>query len=237
VWSLVLALIVAQPALEAPPPAVTTTAPPVSAPPAPPPDPAADRVVLVPTAATRPAGTVFVASYDLFVWQVGWAITDRTQASITATPPVDGGVALLDVTIKTALVPRGPLRVAVFGAASGGAGGDLGVLFVGRAGATAQLCWTAACASTVAVATSVAFAGPVLAVISGAGGVWRVGRHMALLAELGTLVPAGREAGDINGAVASGGVRVPFTRWAFDLAVIAPLGRRGALPLLAATYR
>ena len=140
--------------------------------------------------------------------------------------------------MKTALV-RGPrVRLAALGSASGLVGREIGALFVGRAGGVAQLCSGFECASSLSLSTNVAFIGPVLAMVSGVGGIWRAGRSVSVLGELATAIPVGRELGQLNGALLSGGVRFHLDHWGIDLALMRPLGVTGpTIPLLAVSYR
>ena len=43
-------------------------------------DPQGDRVVLLPTATTHPAGTFYFSNYELIIFQAGYAFTDRHPA-------------------------------------------------------------------------------------------------------------------------------------------------------------
>jgi hypothetical protein len=234
----------AVPAPAATPPALAAEAPPPSpAPPARAPDePNADRVVLAPTAYTHPEGTFFVTSYDVVVLQAGYAFTDRTQISVTATPPIgepgEVKLALLDATLKSALARAGLVRVAALGSVSGVATTEPGLLLIGRAGAVAQLCLRATCASSLSISSNVVFAGPVLLMANGAGAILRAGRYVSFVAELDTLIPLGSEGGNANGTLAGGGVRLHFKHVAFDLSLLVGVGATdGGLPLLAITYR
>jgi hypothetical protein len=74
--------------------------------------------------------------------------------------------------------------------------------------------------------------------VNGASGIFRVGRTMSLLAELDTLVPLGKDTGEINGAIAGGGARFHWTNWGLDLTLMRVLGSGAVtLPVLALTYR
>lgn len=46
----------------------------------------------VPTAETQPAGAVTLSSYDLVLYQLGYAVSDATQLTLTLTPPIEGFV-------------------------------------------------------------------------------------------------------------------------------------------------
>jgi len=200
----------------------------------------ADRVVLLPTAKTQPKGSFTFSSYDIVLLQAGYAISDATQFTLTFTPPVEGGMPL-DLTLKSAFF-RGPLlRAAATASVSGLTGlGDVGFVFLGRAGGVAEFCLRADCASSVTVASNLTFAGAIAFMWNGAGFIWRVSPHLALLAEADTMIPLGRVLGQVNGLLAWGGLRVPGRHWSFDAALgYSPGvdGRPVALPLFVLSYR
>lgn len=199
-----------------------------------------DRVVLLPTAKTQPKGLFTFSSYDVVLLQAGYAVTDSTQLTLTFTPPVEGSMPL-DFTLKTAFV-QGPLvRAAGMISATGLTGlGDVGFVFLGRGGLVADFCFRVDCTTSITVGSNVTFAGAILFMWNGAGLVWRVRPHLALLAEADTLLPLGRALGQVNGLLAWGGLRVPGRNWSFD----ATLGYSPAagdkplvLPLLVLSYR
>jgi hypothetical protein len=75
---------------------------------------------------------------------------------------------------------------------------------------------------------------------NGVGGIWRVSRHLALLAEADTLLPLGRTLGQANGLLAFGGLRVPGRAWSFDATLgYTPQADPGSrvVPLLVVSYR
>jgi hypothetical protein len=199
-----------------------------------------DRVVLLPTAKTQPKGLFTFSSYDVVLLQAGYAVTDATQLTLTFTPPLQGGMPL-DLTLKTAFV-RGPLvRAAAMASVTGLTGlGDAGFVFLGRAGGVADFCFRPDCATSITVVSNITFAGAVLLMWNGAGMIWRVGSHLALLAEADTMIPLGRVLGQVNGLLVWGGVRVPGRCWSFD-AVLGQSPRAGdrpvTLPLLVLSYR
>ena len=202
-------------------------------------EPHADRVVLAPTAYTHPRGTLYISDYDVVFLQAGYAFTDRTQITATVTPPLgqpgEVRLALVDLTLKTALLRAGLVRVAALGSVSGVAtNDDPGVVLVGRAGAVAQLCFRLECSSSLSLSSNVLLLGPVVLMASGVGAVFRAGSHVSLLAEVDTVVPLGREAGAAHAVLAGGGVRVHFRHFAADLAL---LGGSAPLPVLALTWR
>jgi hypothetical protein len=202
-------------------------------------DPQADRGIIAPTAYTHPRGTFYVSDYDLAFLQLGYAFTDDTQLSITGVPPLgQEEVAFVDLTLKSTIYRGGRVRVAGLGSASGVGSKDFGVQGVGRAGGVVQLCLVrTSCESSVSISTNVALMGTLI-MFNGASGIIRLGRPVSLLAELDTLVPLGQAAGELNGALAGGGVRFHWRRVGFDLTLMRALGSSHAtVPILAFTYR
>jgi hypothetical protein len=201
-------------------------------------DPQADRGVLMPTAYTHPKGTTFVSDYELVLGQIGYAITDDTQVSFTGVPPLGAErVAFLDITLKSTLYRGGLVRVAALGSTSGLAAKEIGVLGIGRVGGVVQLCLEGRCESSLSLSSNMTLAG-VMLMVNGASGIFRVGRTLSFLAELDTLVPLGKDVGQINGAMGGGGVRFKGTNWGFDLTLMRVLGAGNpTLPILALTYR
>ena len=199
-----------------------------------------DRVVLLPTAKTHPKGLFTFSSYDIVLLQAGYAVTDSTQFTLTFTPPIEGAMPL-DFTLKTAFWQGTLVRAAGMVSATGLGGlGDVGFVFLGRGGLVADFCFDAGCASSITVGSNVTFAGAILFMWNGAGLLWRVSPHLALLAEADTMLPLGRALGQVNGLLAWGGLRVPGRSWSFD----ATLGYSPAtgdkplvLPLLVLSYR
>jgi hypothetical protein len=220
------------PAQEAPAPSTAPAAAEVR-------DAHADRVVLLPTAYTHPAGALYISDYDIVLLQIGYAFTDSTQVSLTASPPLEGQIVALDVSLKTVIARDGLVRLAGIGSVSGLWGADQGNFALGRVGAVTELCFEETCRSSASIAADFLLAGPDTIAMTGVGLVWRVASWAALLFEVDSLVPLSRDAGRINGIGVAPGIRLPHRTWSFDLALGSPLGVRGAsaVPLLAFTYR
>jgi hypothetical protein len=202
-------------------------------------DPQADRGVLLPTAYTHPKGTYFVSSYDLVFLQLGTALTDDTQLSLTTIPPLgQERVAFIDLTLKTSLYRGGLVRVAALGSTSGIVAPELGVLGVGRAGGVIQVCLERTCGSSLSMSTNVTLAG-IMLMVNGVSGIFRMGRTLSLLAELDSLVPLARDAGAFGGSMAGGGLRWHWSHVGLDVTLMHVIGSTsgGTLPLIALTYR
>jgi hypothetical protein len=218
----------------------------VSAAPTPPPgstrvpaeDPQADRGVLAPTAYTHPKGTFYFSDYEVAFLQLGYAITDDTQITVTGVPSLgEERVVFFDLTLKTMLHRGGLVRVAALGSTSGLGAKEIGVVGVGRVGGVVQLCLERTCGSSVSLGSDLTLAG-VLLMANSAGGIFRVSRTVSFLAELDTLVPLGKDAGQINGGIAAGGLRLSGTNWGLDLSLLRVLGSDGlTLPLITLSYR
>jgi len=195
--------------------------------------------VLLPTATTNPEGTFYASNYELIVFQAGYAFTDRTQVSLTLVPVPSESVSLLDVTLKSSLYRGALVRVAALGSASGIVGKDVGTGFVGRAGGVVQVCTARRCESSLSLSTNMVLIGTVL-MVNGAGGIWRISEHVSVLGELATMIPVGKQNGNLNGGIVSGGIRLHYRHWGFDFAALHTLESGdpvSTVPFLAMTWR
>jgi hypothetical protein len=219
-------------------PAVRVASPPPGSTRVPADDPQADRGVIGPTAYTHPKGTFFFSDYELLLLQFGYAITDDTQLTVTGLPPVGAErIYVLDLTLKSTLYRGGRVRVAALGSTSGLAAKEIGILGVGRVGGVVQLCVARDCASSLSLSSDVTLAGG-LFMLNSATAIYRLGRVTSLLGELDTLLPLGKELGELNGALASGGLRFGWTNWGLDVVLMRALGgTRATLPFVALSYR
>jgi hypothetical protein len=202
-------------------------------------DPQGDRVILLPTATTHPQGTFYFSNYELIVFQGGYAFTDSTQVSVTAIPIPSESVTALDFSLKSSVYRGGLVRAAAIGSASGVVGKDVGIAFLGRAGAVVQVCLAQRCESSLSLSTNAVLIGTLL-MVNGAGGIWRIGPHVSLLGELATMLPVGTAGGQFNGALLSGGVRLHYTHWGFDFSAMHLLDSSdgvATVPFFAMTYR
>ena len=238
----------APPAPVPPPPPYWALQPAVYAPPALPPTPTlrdhrytdahVDRVILAPTAETHPEGTFYVSSYELVVLQVGYAVTDRTQITLTSMPPLPNEKILpFDLSLKTVVASAPKLRVAALASVSGISGIEQGTVVVARLGGVVQLCFEVTCRSSVSVGSDAVLAGEAI-ITSGIGFIVHASTHVSVLFELDSVVPVGLDVATYGGLTASPGVRFSGRHLALDLAFIRAVGVSGpAIPFLAMTYR
>jgi len=202
-------------------------------------DPQGDRVILLPTATTHAKGTFYASNYDLFIFQAGYAFTDSTQLSVTAIPVPSESVTALDFSLKASLYRGGLVRAAAIGSASGVVGQAIGVAFLGRAGAVAQVCLVKRCESSLSLSTNVLLVGALL-MVNGVGGIWRVGRYVSMLGELATMLPIGTQGGQFNGGLVGGGMRLHYNHFGADFTLLHALdssSEAATIPFIALTWR
>ena len=199
-----------------------------------------DRVVLLPTAETHPQGTFYLSSYEIIFLQAGYAISDRTQVTLTSMPPLPREqIVPVDLSLKTVLVRAPEFRIAALGSVSGIAGLEQGTALLGRVGGVVQLCLERTCGSNISVGTSVALAGPAIIAGNGAGVIIRATKALSVLAEFDAVLPLGTVANQINGLAFATGIRLSGEHLGLDLAFARRLDvlDATAIPFIAATYR
>lgn len=201
-----------------------------------------DRIVITPTAETNPKGSFYITSYEIVLLQMGYSVTDSTQISVTATPPLGEGIIPADISIKTVVLRAPHVSVAAIASASGIVGFEEFSGFLGRAGGAVTLCADApACRLGFSLGSSLALAGPASIWFNGVGVSFRAGKIVSLIAELDTLVPMSEPVGEANGVLGAAGVRLSGRAWGVDLVLMkAGKAREDSSPLipfLAATYR
>jgi hypothetical protein len=203
----------------------------------------ADRVMILPTGYTHPAGTLYLSSYEIALLQIGYALSDDAQISLTGAPPLgEDAIVPLDLSLKVVIHRERFVRVAGIGAVTGLVGLEEGNFLLGRAGAVTQLCFDTPCESSVSLGATALLAGPATLTVAGVGFVWRVASWAAILLEVDTLIPLGNEAGEYNGIAVLPGFRLPYRTWALDLGVVRALDTDEPpdpplIPFIAFTYR
>jgi len=199
--------------------------------------------MFAPTAETNPQGSFYATSYYILLLQLGYSVTDTTQISITALPPIGTEhIVPGDISIKTVLLRSPHVSVAAIASASGIIGFEEFSGFLGRAGGVASFCVDAReCRLSFSLGSDVALAGPASVLFNGAGVSYRAGRIVSLIAELDTLLPLGEVVGEANGVLGGVAVRLSGRAWGVDLGLFKAGKARGdtsdILPFLAATYR
>lgn len=198
--------------------------------------------MILPTAYTHPEGTVYVTSFEIVLLQLGYALSDTTQITLSATPPLgsEDVIFLTDLSLKSAFVRDGPVRAAAIGSVSGLMGLEQGNFLLGRVGAVTELCLDHPCESSVTMGANALLAGPAVLMVGGAGVIWRLASWGALVVEVDTALPLGREAAEFNGIAVIPAFRFPFRTWALDLGVARPLDVDepvSVLPIVVFSYR
>lgn len=196
----------------------------------------------MPTAETHPAGTIYLSSYDIAILQAGYALSDRFQLSLTFVPPVSKDFLLpLDLSLKGVVARGRRVRVAAIASATGLLGFEQGEAFLGRFGGVTELCFDDKCRSSANVMANLVLGGSALLIGDGIGVIARTSDLVALLIELQSLVPVGREVADAHGIAGAFGVRLSGRRWGVDLTLEAPIDPTPKnvrlIPILVGTYR
>jgi hypothetical protein len=186
----------------------------------------ADRVVLVPTAETQPAGTLFLSSYEIVGAGVGYAFSDRLQASLVGATNLEALWA--EINVKANLLRSRWLRMAVQTSIDYARGQDEEIPF-GRVGGTLQLCFDLPCRSSMSLAaTVVAHDAPdtLLPLGVGLGFIAFLSHELSLLLEYAGLLDAAENLDliDLPVYLVSYGIRISGSpTWSLDLALARPL--------------
>jgi hypothetical protein len=200
-------------------------------------------LLIAPTAETSPRGSFSATSYEIVLLQLGYALTDDTQISVTSMPPLgELGAVPADISLKTVLLRQPHVSLAALGSATGVLGVEEFSGFLGRAGAVATFCVDVeACRLAFSMSTNVALIGPASLLFGGAGVNFRAGRIVSLIAELDTVIPLGTQIGEANGILGGVGVRLSGPAWGVDMALMKAGKARAEpstlVPFLAVSYR
>jgi hypothetical protein len=185
----------------------------------------ADRVLLVPTAETHPQGTLFATSYEILMLTLGYAFTDRLQASVTGL--TDGHGGLVDLDVKANLLRSRWLRLAALTSIDFlHARGDEEDLLLGRPGVSAQLCFDLPCLTSVSLHAMLILhdePNTLLPFGLGAGFIARMSSDVSVLLEYDMLVNASRDLDLIDLPVFAVGYGARISAapsWALDLALL-----------------
>jgi hypothetical protein len=208
-----------------------------------------DRVIVLSTAETHPAGTFYFSDYEVALLQIGYAVTDSVQVSFTGIPPMfTDQPYFFDVTAKVNL-----LRGDVFRAALQVAGdvvvspkSDPSTVFGVRAGAIGQFCITPGCFSSLTLNAGTLLnnkSNEVVPVYMAAGLLIHVSDLVKLMVEPTYAVVVGN--GHVDGPagfILNYGIRLSGKHFGFDLAFVRPFGSDTGnlvmgVPLITFTYR
>lgn len=196
--------------------------------------------MLLPTGETHPSGTTYLSSYDIVGLQVGRALSDRTQLTLSFVPPLSRDpIVPIDLTLKGVLVRSRRVRVAAMTSTSGLVGFESGTVLLGRIGGVTQLCFDDQCTSSISMGANVVFAGQLI-VADGIGAIARVNHAVSLLFEIQSVLPLGRDVSEIHALAGAAGIRIAGKRLALDIAFEGPIDRRTkpqAVPVIVGTYR
>jgi hypothetical protein len=216
----------------------------------------ADRVVLGSTGETHPKGTFFFTDYEIFLIQLGYAITDDLQLSLAGFPPIlKEQPYFFDLGLKLNIA-RGPsFRAALLGAL------DVVIdpkahtegAYGGRLGGVAQVCFEETCRSSVSFNAGgfvSSESGDVLPVYGSAGFILHVSPLVSLLGEpaVATLIGRGTDRIDSDAIFfVDYGLRLAGKNFGVDLTFIAPVATASGssdnnpfilgYPFVAFTYR
>ena len=219
-----------------PPPPAATPAPPVA--------PAelgdtrfrdanADRVILGSTAETHPKGTIFFSDYEILLLQVGYAITDEFQLSLTGIPPIlQNQPYYFDFGAKLNLLRGESFRAAInggFDIVTTGGTGSGGPYYGGRLGAIGQICFNPTCRSSLSLNLGTILTSgvnEVLPIYGSAGFIVNLSKLVSLLAEPALLGALGTGATNIGAGAffaVDYGVRLSTANFGVDLTFIEPV--------------
>lgn len=190
-----------------------------------------DRVVLLGTGETHPAGTFFFTDYEISLLQFGYALTDHLQVSVTGIPPFFRDQPyFFDFGIKANVLRTPSLRAAIYGAFTV-ANFDIGIStrtsLGGRVGGAFQVCITqGTCGSSVTLNAGTfvsSVSADFLPIYLGLGGIFRVSDVVSLLAEPSFLAAIGDGSFALaNGFLMNYGIRLGGRNWGVDLTLIRP---------------
>ena len=235
--------------------------------PAPPPPPAelddlrfrdanADRVILGSTAETHPKGTLFFSDYEILLLQVGYAITDEFQLSLTGVPPIiQNQPYYFDFGAKLNLLRSESFRAALTGGfeiVTTGGSGSSGPYFGGRIAGIGQICFNVTCRSSLSLNLGTILTSgvnEVLPVYGSTGFIVNLSRLVSLLAEPALLGALGTGAANIGSGAFFAfdyGVRISGANFGVDLTFLEPVAATTGgfsnpfilgYPFVAMTYR
>lgn len=208
-----------------------------------------DRVIIYSTAETHPAGTFYFSDYEIVLLQVGYAITDSVQVSLTGIPPMfTNQPYFFDLTTKVNLLRTSAFRAAIQIA------GDVLVsptsnpdsIFGLRMGGIGQVCFDPGCLSSLTLNAGTLLnnkSNEVVPIYLAAGLMFHVTDLLKFMVEPNYAVAVGNGKVDgPNGFILDYGIRLSGRQFGFDLAFIRPIGSGSGsfvmgVPMISFTYR
>ena len=208
-----------------------------------------DRVIIYSTAETHPAGTFYFSDYEIFLLQLGYAITDSMQISLTAIPPMfDRQPYFFDLTAKVNVLRTPSLRAAlqIAGDVVASPDSNPSSLFGVRAGAIGQACFDPGCLNSLTLNAGTLLnnkSNRVVPIYLAAGLLLHVTNLVKLMVEPSYAIAIGD--GRVDGPAGfllDYGIRLSGRQFGFDLAFIRPIGSGSGyllmgVPFISFTYR
>jgi len=190
-------------------------------------DAAADRVIMMSTAETHPAGTFFFSDYELILLQFGYAITDEVQLALSGVPPlIENQPYFFDLTMKANLYRGSVFRFALLGSFDVLFDDDGDGFWGARLGAVGTVCFNPTCQISLSPNVVTFFNDATtdfLPIISSLGFVGRVSPLFAFLLEPLYTFIVGDEVTGADGFILNYGVRLSGQNFAVDLALMLPV--------------
>lgn len=214
----------------------------------------ASRGWMTPTALNEPGGTWSISDYELFLLQIGYAVSDQFSISATTIPPLTEDFPLwLLASAKLQVVKTGRVRAAVQGAVTyyslkNNATDGMSTtdsFTAGDLGGALTLCLDDDCHSHVSGFLGAAFAHDTNSSVPFVGAatlVARLGKHVKFVGEIDSAFVAGKVNDVADGALAWYGVRFTSRMIGVDLGFVRPIGVGSTglilgFPILTFSYR
>jgi hypothetical protein len=208
-----------------------------------------DHVVLLPTAETHPEGRLYFSAYEVIFWQLGYAISDRVQATVTTWPVIAKGQPFfIDGSFKANFYRSDVARLAVAAGATYVAStvdeaND--TASVGHLAALGQVCVTAGCWTSVVGGLSgwvPLGQGDGTVYAGGIGLTSKLGKYVGLLLEVDSGAYYHDKLNMAEGALVNYGLRFAGSSIGVDLTMLKPIGAGTddivmGWPWIAFTYR
>ncbi len=189
----------------------------------------ADRVILLPTAETHPKGRLYFSAHEVIFWQLGYAFTDRIQATVTTWPViVRDQPFFIDGSFKANFYRSDIARLALAGGVTYVASTVDTVnntASVGRLALMGQLCVTRGCWTSVVGGLSAwvpLSQGTGSLYAGGIGVTSKLSKYVGLLFEVDSGAFYDQELRFAEGALVNYGVRFAGSNIGVDLTMLKP---------------